>query len=96
LFTHVVFFKFKDRSQENIEKAKTIMQGLQGKIPELKSMEIGLDVVHSERSYDIALITRFDNKTDMEVYANHPIHVNEVLRFLRPMQENSITVDFEG
>lgn len=96
MFTHVVFFKFKDRSEENIKKAEKIMHGMEGRIPELKSMEIGLDVVHSERSYDIALITRFDNKADMEVYATHPIHVNEILKFLRPMQENSLTVDFEG
>ena len=96
MFTHVVFFKFKDRSEENIKKAEKIMRGLEGRIPELKSMEVGVDVIHSDRSFDITLITRFNNKADMLVYATHPIHVNEVLKYLRPMLEVSHTVDFEG
>lgn len=96
MFTHVVFFKFKDRSEENIKKAEKIMRGLEGRISQLKSMEVGVDVIHSDRSFDITLITRFDNKADMLVYATHPIHVNEVLKYLRPMLEVSYTVDFEG
>lgn len=96
MFTHVVFFKFKDRSQENIKKAEKIMRGMEGRIPELKSMEVGIDVVHSDRSFDIALITKFDSKADMEVYAVHPIHVNEILKYLKPMLQVSHTVDFEG
>ena len=92
----MVFFKFKDRSEENIKKAEKIMRGLEGRIPELKSMEVGVDVIHSDRSFDITLITRFNNKADMLVYATHPIHVNEVLKYLRPMLEVSHTVDFEG
>lgn len=96
MFTHVVFFKFKDRSKENIKKAEKIMLSLDGRIPELKSMEVGVDVIHSDRSFDITLITRFDNKEDMLIYASHPIHVNEVLKYLKPILEVSHTVDFEG
>lgn len=96
MFTHVVFFKFKDRSKENIKNAEKIMRCLEGRIPELKSMEVGIDVVHSDRSFDITLITRFDSKADMLIYASHPIHVNEVLKRLKPILEVSHTVDFEG
>lgn len=93
MFTHIVFFKLKDRS--NIEKGKELLLSLDGKIPFLREIKVGEDVVHSERSYDIALITKFDSREDMDKYQVHPAHVNDVVKYLRPMLEGSVSVDFE-
>ena len=96
MFTHVVFFKLKDKSKENIEKAKEILLRTDGKVPTLKSIKVGVDVVRSPRSYDLALISTFDSREDMDEYQVHPVHVDEVLAELRPMLESSAAVDFEG
>lgn len=93
MFTHIVFFKLQDES--NIEKAADILRGMEGKIPELKELQVGVDVIRSDRSYDIALITKFDNKNDYEIYNSSEYHVNEVIKNLKPMLESSKTVDFE-
>lgn len=93
MFTHIVFFKLQDES--NIEKAADILRGMEGKIPELKELQVGVDVIRSDRSYDIALITKFDNKNDYEIYNSCEYHVNEVIKNLKPMLESSKTVDFE-
>ncbi len=53
-------------------------------------------LLHSERSYDLALITRFDSLEDMNTYAVHEYHVNEVLKYLKPMLESSKVVDYES
>jgi hypothetical protein len=95
MFTHIVFFKLENPSDENIQKAKDILTSMEGNIPVLRSLEVGVDVVHSQRSFDIALITRFDSKEDMDEYQIHSYHVNEVLKNLRPMLKASAAVDYE-
>jgi hypothetical protein len=93
MFTHIVFFKLKDK--EKAIEAKNILLSMEGKIPQLKSFEVGVDVLHTERSYDLALVTRFDSLEDMNTYAVHEYHVNEVLKYLKPMLESSKIVDYE-
>lgn len=95
MFTHVVFFKLKEPTVDNMEKARKLLADMKGKIEQLKGLEVGVDVVHSERSYDIALITRFDSQKDMDDYQIHPYHVNEVLKNLKPMLQSSAAVDYE-
>ena len=94
MFTHIVFFKLSEPSEENVKRVKEILDGMKGKIPVLKYLEVGADVLHTERSYDIALITRFDSLEDMQQYQVHPYHVDEVLANLRPMLKGSVAVDF--
>ena len=96
MFTHIVFFKLNDPTEEDITKAKNILMAMEGNIPQLKSVEVGVDVIHSERSYDLALITKFDSLDAMNEYQVHPYHVNEVLKYLRPMSKVSATVDYEA
>lgn len=95
MFTHIVFFRLKDKSRENVNKARDILLGMNGKIPQLKHLQVGIDVVHSGRSYDIALITKFDSREAMDDYQVHPVHVNEVLHYLKPMLDSSAAVDFQ-
>ena len=95
MITHVVLFKLKDRSPQSIEKAKDILLGLKGKIPVLRYLEAGIDVLHSERSYDIALITKFDSIEDLQAYQMHPVHL-EVAKYINSVKEFSISVDYDS
>ncbi|MGK0466173.1 Dabb family protein [Clostridium sp.] len=94
MFTHIVFFKLKEKKQTS--EARDILLSMEGNIPQLKIIEVGIDVMHTGRSYDLALITRFDCLEDMETYAVHEYHVNNVLKYLKPMLEDSKIVDFES
>lgn len=96
MFTHIVFFKLKDKSKGNIEKAREILLRTEGRVPTLKTIKVGIDVVHSPRSYDLALVSTFDSRQDMDAYQVHPVHTDEVLAELKPMLESSAAVDFEG
>ncbi|HEX3014469.1 MAG TPA: Dabb family protein [Methanobacterium sp.] len=44
---------------------------MKGKIPELKDIEVGIDITHSDRSYNLALITKFESINDLEVYQGY-------------------------
>ncbi|WP_291582868.1 Dabb family protein [Clostridium sp. UBA6640] len=95
MFTHIVFFKLKETTYENLQKAKNILLSMEENIPMLKYLEVGLDELHTERSYDIVLITRFDSLDDMNAYQIHPYHVAQVLTPLKDMIESSKAVDYE-
>jgi heme-degrading monooxygenase HmoA len=93
MITHIVFFKIKD--PHNVKKASEVLQGLKGKIPQLRHLEVGIDILHSDRSYDIALVTKFDSLEDMKAYQTHPVH-EEVSNYMVSVRESSVTVDYEG
>ncbi len=94
MFTHVVLFKLRESDEENVKKARNILLSMRGNIPELKYIEVGVDVLHTDRSYDLALITRFSSEDDMERYQTCDYHVNGVLKNLRPMLESSVALDY--
>jgi len=68
---------------------------MEGKVPQLLHLEAGVDVLHSERSYDIALCTKFASMEDMQAYQIHPVHL-EVAEFIKSVRESSISVDYES
>ena len=57
-------------------------------------IEVGVDDIRSERSYDIALITKFDNKEDYLSYDINEYHVEKVKKVIKPYMESSKTVDY--
>ncbi len=95
MFTHIVLFKLKDRTPARIAEARQRLEGLRTAVETLRGLEVGVDVIHSSRSYDLALITRFDNLDGFQVYREHPAHL-PVLAYLSDAAESSVTVDFES
>lgn len=69
---------------------------MNGKITELRHLEVGIDDIRSDRSYDIALVTRFDNKEDYLAYDINEYHVNNVKVIIKPYLEASKTVDYHA
>ncbi|MFD0586620.1 Dabb family protein [Paenibacillus sp. GCM10027627] len=95
MITHIVCFKLKDRSEESIERTAAVLRDMEGKIDELKFIEVGVDVLRSERSYDIVLITKFDSMAGLEAYQVHPVH-KKVIEHMQEARDASASVDFES
>jgi hypothetical protein len=95
MITHIVFFKLKDQSPDNIEKTRAVLAAMEGNVPMLRHLEVGVDILRTERSYDIALITKFDSLADLDAYQKHPYHV-EVANYLATVRESAVAVDFES
>lgn len=94
MFTHIVLFKVKEPTQENLEFLKKTFLSMEGNITELKKLEVGVDVIGSDRSYDIGIITRFDSKEDYLAYDINEFHVEKVKKVIGPYMECSKTLDF--
>lgn len=95
MVTHVVLFKLRDSSPGMIQATAAVLMEMEGKIPTLKSIEVGVDEVRSERSHDISLITRFDDWEGLESYRVHPLH-GRVIAHMQRVLETSRVVDYQS
>ncbi len=78
-----------------MEEAKRRIEAMMDRIESLKEMEVGFDFSHKERAMDMALVTRFDDREGLEIYATHPVHL-EVIEYLKEVVEYTKVVDFEN
>ena len=90
---HIVMFKLDNKTQEGIDKIVCALKGMEGKIDSLRSIEVGVDFKHSERSFDIVLTTTFDDPAGLETYATHPVHL-PVVDLVRSLCSQSVVVDY--
>ena len=72
---HIVLFKIKDEFRAEIPDMVEKFYGMKGKIEGLVNLEAGADFLHSDRSYDVALITEFSSREALEAYQTHPVHL---------------------
>lgn len=89
--THVVFFKFSD-GEASAEAARRL-RALEGVVPTLESIEVGVDTLRTDRSWDVCLITRFADPAAMEAYQVHPAH-QEVVAWIRQHVKGAAAVDW--
>ena len=95
MITHIVLFKLVNRAPENIDKARAVLASLAGKIPQLRHFEVGADILRTDRSYDLALVAKFDSLEDMHAYQFHPVH-QQVVKYMMSVRESAVAVDYEG
>ena len=95
MLTHVVFFKLNERTLESAHKLREALLSMTGRIPQIKHMEVGVNVVSSERAYDVALFQRFDSLHDLQEYQAHPDH-QEVLKYIHAVTASRVSVDYES
>ncbi len=95
MIKHIVCFKLTDNSPEKLEKAKNILLSMKDKVPTVREIEVGIDVLHSERSYDIILQVLLDDISSLDAYQNDPYHCSVVKTYMHSVRESSIAVDYE-
>jgi hypothetical protein len=94
MLTHLVLFKFNtDTTEEDIQQLAEGLGSLPHAIEEIREFRFGTDVIHSERSYDFALISSFDDLDAMQRYQVHPEH-QKVVVHVRKIASSVVAVDF--
>ena len=83
-----------EAKSENARKLKEAIEGLMGKIPELKSMEVGLNLSAKPSAYDLVLTSEFESVEALDMYRIHPEH-QKVLELLYEVMEQTAVVDYE-
>ena len=91
---HVVLYTIKDECKDRIPQLVEAFYGMKGKIPGLIDLEAAADELHSERSYDLALITLFESWDAYKAYLAHPAHL-PVKEGMHAARSGSVSCDYE-
>jgi hypothetical protein len=96
MITHIVLFKLSDPRPETIAATRDLLVSMDGTVPQLRHLEVGVDLIRSERSYDIALVTRFDSLDELKSYQVDPYHAGTILPHMRSVCSAIVAVDYES
>ncbi|MBR6707790.1 MAG: Dabb family protein [Clostridia bacterium] len=94
MIRHIVMFKIKDEYKDEIPQLVKNFYGMKGKIEGMLDLESGADLLHSDRSYDLALITVFDSMESFQAYQTHPVHM-PVKKRMHEVRSASVACDYE-
>jgi len=94
MIKHIVCFKLKDNSLAECEKAKEVLLSMKGNVPQLRDITVGIDFLHSERSYDLILEVILDDVKALEDYQNDPYHCSVVKTHMHAVRESSVAIDY--
>ncbi|MCX7820728.1 MAG: Dabb family protein [Brevinematales bacterium] len=92
MIKHIVMWKLKDKEKALIIKDK--LESLNGKIPGLIKLEIGLDFSKTQESADIVLYSEFESREALLNYQSHPEH-KAIIPLVSEAKEERRMVDYE-
>lgn len=94
MIKHIVCFKLKDNSDENKKATKDILMSMEGKVPMVRDIQVGVDFLKSPRSYDIILQVELDDAAALDAYQVDPYHAGVVKEHMHKVMESSIAIDY--
>ena len=99
MIKHIVMWKLEDfadgrTKNENAKIIKEKLEALVGVIPEIVELEVGIDILGTNQSYDVVLVSEFKNLQELDIYAKHPEHV-KVGEFVGKVRKDRVAVDYE-
>lgn len=80
MLIHMVLLRFDDDG--HADEAVRRLRELPDDIDVIRRLVAGRNVVPSERAYDVGLLVELDSVEDLEIYRDHPAHV-DVAEFIR-------------
>lgn len=94
MIRHIVMFRIKEEYKQEIPQLVENFYGMKGRIEGMIDLEAGADILGSQRSYDLALITLFKDRASFEAYPDHPVHVPVKTR-MHEVCVSSVACDYE-
>ena len=81
---------------ENTQKMKELLEGMPSLIPELESVEVGVQIfeVENDAQCDILLVAECKDEANLKAYAVHPEH-QKVVKFIKSVVSERRVIDYE-
>ena len=93
MIRHIVLFRIKPEYKAEIPSIVEGFYSMVGKVDGLLALEAGADILGSERSYDVALVTSFRDRASFDAYQQHPAHL-PVKKRMHEVREASVACDY--
>lgn len=99
MIKHIVVWKLKDFAEgadraRNALRMKAELEALKTKILQIRQLEVGINCISSDASYDVALSSTFDSEKDLDAYQKHPEHV-KAADFVARVRASRVVVDYK-
>lgn len=99
MLKHIVMWKIKDQvgglsKIESAQKAKRLLEDVAEKVPNILSLEVGLDCSGDELSSDLVMISTFASREGLATYLQHPEHL-KIVPFMKSIRAERRVVDYE-
>ena len=95
MIKHVVCFKLVNNSSSNCAQTKKVLESMLGKVPTAKAVQVNINELQSDRSFDIMLEVIVDSWAMLDEYQKDPYHCNVVKKHMNGVTQQSIALDFE-
>lgn len=97
MILHVVLLRFREHaSPVEIEDARRALLALRGAVPGVQGVTFGPNLAPSAAEWPHVLIVALEDFVSVEQYLTHPVHVDTVAKYLRPILEARLAVDAEA
>ncbi len=99
MIKHIVLWKLKEFAEgagreQNASRMKRELEALKVKIPLVRHLEVGSNIIPSDAAYDVALYSEFSNEQDLNTYQKHPEHL-KAAEFVNKIRESRVVVDYK-
>jgi hypothetical protein len=99
MIRHIVFWKLKDdvtgaARADVLKQIKDGFEAMQGKVPGLLTIEIGIPFSEGPESADFALYSEFDSRESLQGYNTHPLH-QQMVSIVRAVRIERRVADWE-
>ncbi len=92
---HIVIWKLpEENKKENALFLKEKLEALNGQIPGMIKLELGVDFSKMDISGDIVLYSEFETKEALDAYQVNPLH-KEAAKYVRELAVERRIVDYE-
>lgn len=98
MIKHIVMWRLDEAAGDksaNALKLKLLLEGLNGRIPGLLRLEVGIDFSREGESSDVVLYSEFESRQALDAYQVHPAHA-EVVPFVKSVRAERRVVDYEA
>ena len=87
---HIICIKLFDSAKASEVREKLL--SMKGRVPQLDDIWVGVDFLHSARSFDVVMIAELSGRDVLDAYQNEPYHVS-VKEYLKTVAEKTIALD---
>jgi len=99
MIKHIVMWSLKDQAHGNSKATnaglmKEKLEALNGRIPGMIKLEVGIDFSGTKDSFDVVLYSEFESEGDLNNYQNHQDH-KAIMPFVVEVREERRMVDYE-
>ena len=98
MIKHIVMFRIKasseDEKRERVAVLKNKLEKLPPLIPEIEFFEAGTNISTSLNSFDLVLVSEFENTGTLDIYRRHPEH-QMIVQYIKEINAETVVVDYE-